>query len=222
VPDTSPALAVAALAFAVARSIRDVGDHRDDAASAARIRIAWSWATVRGITTIVGLMAASQAIFVVFASWLEDDFGWSTAVIVAVSFGLGAVELAASSSVARFTDELGPAAAIRLGAFVIVAGALVMPFVGSAWPIGVVALAVYIGGFEFGVVSAIPFIQSLQPNASGQVMGIGFGCGTVARAACSVPAARLYELHGIGGAALLGAGGALLTVAAVGVRRSRP
>jgi predicted MFS family arabinose efflux permease len=125
------------------------------------------------------------------------------------------VELAASSSAARFTDSIGAARAVTIGALMIAIAGVAMVFVGaSAW-LAVVVLALFVGGFEFGLVSAIPFLQELQPAARSRMMGFGFGAGTVSRAVCSVPAAALYERFGISGPGIFGAFCAMVAVMAV-------
>ena len=46
-------------------------------------------------------MAAAQSLFVTFGPWLEDVFGIGTIGLAAVTFGIGALELVASTTSAR-------------------------------------------------------------------------------------------------------------------------
>ena len=82
-----------------------------------------------------------------------------------------------------------------------------------------VALAAYIGVFEFGVVSAIPIGGELVPGAPGRGIGIFFAAGTVGRAATAIPATRLYDRYGFGAAAVTGTVFAVVASIAMLVRR---
>ena len=116
----------------------------------------------------------------------------------AVTFLLGAGELVATFSVARFTDMWGKRRSVAVGA------ALMVPASAGS---GVVAsppgprrrlLAIGVLGFEFSVVSAISLGTGLVPGSPARGLGLLIGVDTVGRAVMSVPATRLYTSHGIG------------------------
>ena len=150
------------------------------------------------------LMLASQAAFVTFGSWLEDDFGFSAAGLAAVAFGLGAGELIASSSTVRFTDAWGKRRSMIYGAALMVPSGLLLAVAHGHLALGLAWLAIYILGFEFAVVSGLPLASNLIPGRPSTGIGIVFVAGTSGRAAMSVPAARLYETHGLIAPLLLG------------------
>ena len=57
--------------------------------------------TARGwiaAVAVLGLMGAAQALFVTFGAWLEDDYDVGTAALSAVVFGIGGLELLASTT----------------------------------------------------------------------------------------------------------------------------
>ena len=62
------------------------------------------------------ITAASHTLIVTFGSWLEDEFGLTPAGLSAVTFLLGAAELVATLSVARFTDGWGKRRSVAMGA----------------------------------------------------------------------------------------------------------
>jgi DHA1 family inner membrane transport protein len=206
------AVAVGVAALAVARRVpldpAPGAARRDhEAEPPARLsRQAW-----RVIAALTLLMSGSQAVFVTFGAWLEDDFGFASAAVAAVSFGLGVVELGASASTVRFTDRIGPPLAVLGGGLLMVPAGLALGSVGSAAWLGVPVFVAYIAAFEFALVSALPLVSELQPAARVKAMGVAFGCGTLGRAVTSAPTAWLYERHG------MGASGALGAVFAVGV-----
>ncbi len=152
------------------------------------------------------LMGAAQCAFVTFGSWLEDDFGATAGGLAAASFGLGLVELVASTSSVRLTDQWGKRRSVALGAAVMVPTGILMfgPGQGNL-PIGLALLGLYILGFEFAVVSALSLASNLVPGRPSTGIGFLFGAGTLGRAATNVLATRLYEGSGVGAAFLLGA-----------------
>src|SRR4051794_31080701 len=79
--------------------------HRATYAAAARGRlVSKGWLVLLAGFTMT---AASHTLIVTFGSWLEDEFGLTPAGLSAVTFLLGAGELIATLSVARFTDVWG-------------------------------------------------------------------------------------------------------------------
>lgn len=209
---------VAAAGLLVARLDAGVpAPHRERLAAGVGRRLrASGWAALLGM---FGLMAASQSVFVTFGAWMEDDFGVGTAGLAAVTFGIGALELAASTMSAARTDRWGKERSISRGAAVMVPLGLTLALFDGHLGIGLVALAAYIGVFEFGVVSAIPIGGELVPGAPGRGIGIFFAAGTVGRAATAIPATRLYDRYGFGAAAVTGTVFALVASIAMLVRR---
>lgn len=149
------------------------------------------------IASCFTLMGAIQCIFVTFGPWLDDTFGFSAAGIAAVGFGLGFVELTASTSSARFTDTWGKQRSVATGATVMIPSALLIVVVGDRLVPGLVGLALVILGFEFAIVSLLPIGTQLIPGHRGRGMGLLLGAGTLGRAAVSLAATRLYDTHGI-------------------------
>ena len=149
------------------------------------------------IATCFTLMGAIQCIFVTFGPWLDDTFGFSEAAIAAVGFGLGFVELTASTSSSRFTDSWGKQRSVAFGATLMVPAAIVIAALGNHVIIGLFGLAAVILGFEFAIVSLLPIGTQLIPGHRGRGMGLLLGAGTLGRAAVSLAATRLYDTHGI-------------------------
>lgn len=158
------------------------------------------------------LMAASQCMFVTFGSWLEDDFGYSEAAISGVAFGLGAFELLASVTSARRTDAWGKERSTMFGAGLIIPTALLLVLLSDVPAAGIAMLAIYLLGFEFAIVSLLPLAANVIPESPGRGLGWAIGGGTLGRATMSVVATALYDSHGIGAAALVGAACAALCV----------
>jgi predicted MFS family arabinose efflux permease len=174
------------------------------------------WAAV---TALFALMAAAQALFVTFGAWLEDVFGFGTAGLAGVTFGIGALELLASSTSAARTDRWGKERSVIWGAGIMVPSALVLSQLHEQLAIGLLALGLFIAAFEFSIVSAIPIGAELVPGAAGQGIGTMIACGTLGRAVTTVPATRLYERFGMAPVAMLSLGCAAAAGAAMVARR---
>lgn len=169
------------------------------------------WPYVAGAAA---LMSASQCLFVTFGSWLKDTFGFGAAQLSATTFVLGGVELVASVTAARRTDAWGKERSAAGGAMLMVPAMLLLAVWHGHLVPGVVFLAIALVGFEFGIVSALPIGTRLVPGAPAKGLGLMIGAGTAGRAVMSVTASRLYTSGGMTGPMLVGAGAAVLTVAA--------
>ncbi len=173
------------------------------------------WAAIVGM---FGLTAAAQALFVTFGAWLQDVFGFGTAALSAVTFGIGGLELVASSTSAARTDHWGKERSVVRGAMIMVPCGLALAVSNHTLGVGMALLALFIAAFEFSIVSTIPVGAELIPGAAGRGIGALLVAGTVGRMVVAIPATRLYEGHGFGAPALIAAGSALLAGAAMRTR----
>ena len=173
------------------------------------------WAAVVGM---LGLTAAAQALFVTFGAWLEDDFGFGTAALSAVTFGIGGLELVASTTSAARTDRWGKERSVVGGAAVMIPCGLLLFGLQSHVGAGLVVLAMFIAAFEFSIVSTIPIGAELSPGTPGRGIGTLLAAGTVGRMLMAVPATVLYDAHGFGASALLAVAAAALAGAAMAAR----
>lgn len=204
------AVAVVALSGLVLRLVPDEQAAHAVATRPARVPVRWR-PIAPFLLGMFCLMGSSQALFVTFGSWLEDDFGFTAAALSAVAFGMGLGELFSSLMSARVADRRGKERSAALGGVVMVPAALALVWLHpTAW-IGLPLLAVAIAGFEFGIVSAIPLGTTIVAGSPARGMALMLGAGTFGRAATSIPATRLYDAHGMGAAAALSAALALAT-----------
>jgi predicted MFS family arabinose efflux permease len=215
----SGAAAMVVMAIVVVGRIDSPTDeHRTAAATRAHGRL-----VSRGWLVLLSgfaITAASHALIVTFGSWLEDEFGLTPAGLSAVTFLLGAGELAATLSVARFTDVWGKRRSVAVGAALMVPASAGLALFHHHLILGVALLAVGVLGFEFSVVSAISLGTGLMPGSPARGLGLLIGVDTVGRAVMSIPATRLYTSHGIGWPAAMAT--ALAVVAAVTISMSAP
>jgi predicted MFS family arabinose efflux permease len=170
------------------------------------------------VGAMLALSAASQSVFVTFGSWLEDDFDVSTATLAGITFGLGAVELGASSLSSLRTDRWGKERSVVGGAVLMAIGGTGFAAVDANAVAGMAALALLIGAFEFGIVSAVPIGGDLMPGRPGRGLGVFLGATAVGRGATTIPTTRLYDAHGMAACALLASVLALVAAVAMGAR----
>ncbi|MBM3817357.1 MAG: hypothetical protein FJW13_10065, partial [Actinobacteria bacterium] len=165
--------------------------------------------------SMFGIMGGAQCLFVTFGAWLTDEFDFGASRIALVGFALGVGELVSSTSSARLTDRIGKERSVVLGAAMMVPSALLLATFDSSLIIGLIGLAVFIIGFEYGVVSMLPLATQLVESAPGKGFGLVIGVGTFGRGVLTIVATSLYEDHGISGAALAGIACAVLSGAAI-------
>ncbi len=196
------AAAVVAMAGLIARKMEpDSGPHTR-ATRTARVPVKVADVAVL-IFGMFCLMAASQALFVTFGSWLVDSFDFTPTSLSVVVVGLGFAELTASVTSARRTDAWGKERSTALGAALMVLASVGLAIWHShlliALPLCIIAIAV----FEFAIVSAIPLSTAAIVGSPARGMALMLSAGTTGRAAASIPATRLYERHGMAWPALL-------------------
>ncbi len=138
------------------------------------------------------LNGAAQLLVFSHGIWLEDTYGFDAAQVGFAIVAVGVAELLASFSSSRLTDRLGKRNSVAFGALVLTVGLAGLAGVGDpplAAGLGLLVLAFL--GFEFGLVSAIPLVAELDPNARAEVIGRSVGLSIVARAAASLLASLL-------------------------------
>jgi predicted MFS family arabinose efflux permease len=189
----------------------EVATHAD----APRHRLRLDRTNIGGFGVFGVLLAAANCLFVTFGSWLQDRFLVSDASLGILGLAFGAAELIAAVLSATFVDRLGKRRAISIGAALMIPGAMALSTARSL-PAAVVYLAVFFFGFEIAIVSFVPLIATLQPEAPAVAFGVAGACGTIARGVVAVASTRLYSNHGIAGSGLLAASCALAVLLLAG------
>jgi predicted MFS family arabinose efflux permease len=216
----SGAAAMTIMSIVVVRRIDSPTDEHRIAASAGRNTgrlVSRGWLV---LASGFAITAASHTLIVTFGSWLEDEFGLTPAGLSVVTFILGAGELIATLSVARFTDVWGKRRSVAVGAALLIPASAGLALWHHHLVLGVALLAIGVLAFEFSVVSAISLGTGLVPGAPARGLGLLVGVDTFGRAVMSVPATRLYTSYGIGWPAAIAA--ALAAISVVFITLSSP
>jgi predicted MFS family arabinose efflux permease len=170
------------------------------------------------VFSVVALLAASEALFVTFGPWLQDEFDVGDAVLAAATFALGRMELAAAGLSMTRTDRWGKERSVTGGAVVMIGAALCFLAV-NQWALpGMLCVAVYIGSFEFAIVSSIPIAGDLVPGRPARGIALLMAASTTGRAITTIPTTWLYDHVGISASAVLAVAWACVAALAMMVR----
>ncbi len=152
--------------------------------SAARVALA---------VIFVGSMA-NETVNVVFGVWLEDSFGLKIAALGAASAVIGLSELGGETLVAGTIDRLGKMRSLLLGFGANTVVSLLLPLGGRSTGTALVALFAFYMTFEFAVVSVIPLMSEILPEARATLLAFYTAAFSLGRAAGAWVSPLLYRI----------------------------
>ncbi len=172
------------------------------------------------LIALVLVMAGSDMIFVVQSLWLHTSFNADAALLGTISAIQGGAELIGSCSSALFVDRIGKKRSVFLGFGLMSGAALLLPSSNGSLLVFLPIFALFVLGFEFGVVSVFPLASGVAPLMRSVVLSLCTTAVGLGRAAGSIFAEPFWSNYGIGiNAAVCAALTALgLLVCAVAVR----
>jgi predicted MFS family arabinose efflux permease len=141
------------------------------------------------------ISAANEDINLVFGVWMEDSFGLKIAALGAASVLLGFSELGGESLVSLITDRVGKARAVAAGLALNCLAALLLPVLGVSLPGALAGLFLFFISFEFTIVSCIPIMTEVMPQARATLMSIFIAALSLGRALGASASSFLYQ-HG--------------------------
>ncbi|MBM3684933.1 MAG: MFS transporter [Actinobacteria bacterium] len=162
--------------------------------------------------------SSAVAVFTVFGAWFDRSFGFGAGTIGVAAVALGVTELGASGAATVFTDRWGPPRAVRRGIIGMALALLLVATAGDRAWMGVLALVLFLGTYEFGFVSGLALVTEVDRSAPGRVIGLTHTVGTVSRAGGAVCGGWLFERWGMPAVAMFALGTALL--AGIALRRA--
>ncbi|HBY06910.1 MAG TPA: hypothetical protein DEH22_03670 [Chloroflexi bacterium] len=144
----------------------------------------------------VGLFcsAANEVINLLFGVWMEDSFGLQIAALGATAAVIGLAELSGESFVGVWVDRLGKPRAVGIGLVGNSLAALAFPFLGQTLPGALLGLFFFYLTFEFTLVSSLPLMTEILPEARSTVMAINFSGLSLGRALGALVATPLFSL----------------------------
>lgn len=162
-----------------------------------------------GVTLLI--CAANQLVNGVFAVWLNESFSMQIAALGGASAVIGIAELIGEGGVSAFTDRIGARRAVLLGLIASVVSSVLLPFLGgSSWG-AFLGLFLFYLAFEFTIVSLIPLMTGVLPEARASVMALNIASANLGRGLGSLLVAPLY-LWGFWSNAIFASFGSLLAI----------
>ncbi len=135
------------------------------------------------LLTSVLITLAVEIPFIVYGAWIEESFGLSLTALGLASAVVGLAEAAAEGSVAMITDRLGKRRSVLAGLLGLAASLIALPWLsGLGLAPALVGVVLALFTFEFGVVSLLPLVTELAPDARAALVsinGTAFGFGRV-------------------------------------------
>jgi len=126
--------------------------------------------------------------------WLEVSFDMRLVALGGTAAVLGAAELSGEGLVALVTDRLGKRRAIFIGLALNCLAVILLPFMEGSLLGAVFSLFFFYISFEFYIVSSIPLITEVLPQARTTMMAGFFTSASIGRALASSISPTLYTL----------------------------
>ena len=134
-------------------------------------RLAWlNWPTAAMLAVSVLVVTANENLFMVYGAWFESRFGLPVATLGMVSIVISVAELAAAGASAGIVDRVGKHRALLVGLMLNALAYLLLPRIAGTLAVTMTAMAVVAMTSEFAIVSALPLVSELAPQARGTVM----------------------------------------------------
>ena len=162
-------------------------------------------AALSGLAVILTVSMANELVSFVLGVWLEDSFGLRIAALGAAAAAIGLAELGGEGLVAATVDRLGKTRALMIGLAANAAAAALLPLSGRTTAAALAGLALFYMTFEFTVVSLIPVMSEILPQARATLLAFFAASFSLGRAVGSLLSPRLYGL-GFPAVALAAAG----------------
>lgn len=161
-----------------------------------------------------GLMnLAFQLLVFSHGIWLEQTYDFDPTQVGFAIIAVGLAELAGSYGSSRFTDAMGKKSSIIAGIAVLTLGLVgLIVYANPPLLFGLALLAVSFLGFEYAIVSAIPLVAEVHPQARAQTIGRAVGLSVVGRAGANYLASNLIEEQGFAFILTIAAGLSIATI----------
>ncbi len=133
-----------------------------------------------GLSISLLLSAGNETVTIVFGAWMEDSFHLKIAALGAASAVIGVAELGGEGLVAGLVDRLGKQRSILVGISLNALACLLLPALGFSVTGALIGLFLFFITFEFALVSTLPMMTELLPEAratmmAGNVAGLSAG-----------------------------------------------
>lgn len=147
-----------------------------------------------GVIVAIGMSGGNELVNLVFGAWLEDRFAVQIAALATASAVIGFAELGGESLVVGLVDRLGKRRAVALGLSLSIVAAFALPLLGGSLTSAYVGLFLFYITFEFTMVSTLPLMTEVVPDARATYMATFIASTALGRSLTSLVAPWLYKL----------------------------
>lgn len=137
---------------------------------------------------------ANEVANLVFGIWMEGSFGFKLTALGLVAAGIGMAEFGGEALVGGVVDRLGKVRAVALGLLANSAAALAMAALGNSLAGAVACLILFYLTFEFTIVSSLPLMSEILPEARATLLAANMALISLGRAAGAWLSPRLFAL----------------------------
>jgi predicted MFS family arabinose efflux permease len=152
-----------------------------------------SGTTLAGLGVMLLICIANQLVNVVFGVWLNQSFGMQIAALGGASVIIGIAELIGEGGVSAIADRIGTRTSVAYGLIASVLSSLLLPLIGGSTMGAYLGLFFFYLTFEFTIVSLIPLMTGVLPEARGTVMALSIASANLGRGLGSWIAAPLFQ-----------------------------
>ena len=158
-------------------------------------------AAVAGLSLGLLISAGNEVVNLIFGVWMEESFNLQVISLGLTAAVIGISELSGESVSIGFTDRLGKPRSVGLGIIFNCLTAILLPILGNSLPGALVGLFLFYVTFEFTLVSSIPMMTEILPQARATLMATNVAALSLGRALGAYIAPQLFT-WGIWGSAL--------------------
>ena len=149
-----------------------------------------------GISIALWASASNELVNLIFGVWLEDSFGLKIAALAGASAVIGFSELSGEGLVALTTDRLGKPRALMIGLIGNAFAAILLPFIGKTEIGALIGLFFYYLSFEYIMVSHVPLMSELVPEARATLLSFNLTGHSLGRAIGASLSTLIYQQFG--------------------------
>jgi predicted MFS family arabinose efflux permease len=166
------------------------------------------------LLTSLLITLAIEIPFIVYGAWLETTFALSLSTLGLASTVVGLAEAAAEFGMALVTDRLGKRRSVLMGLLGLAASLVALPWLSRlGLAAALVGVTLMMLSFEFGVISLLPLVTELAPEARASLFSLNVMAFSVSRALGGLVGGWLWHWQNI--AVQAGVGAACALVAAL-------
>jgi predicted MFS family arabinose efflux permease len=145
------------------------------------------------------LVIANETPFIIYGAWLEETFELSLTTLGLASVVIGISEALAELATTQLTDRWGKRRSVILGLLLLALSLGALPILSRLGLVATFAgIVIMIFFFEFAIVSLLPIVTELVPEARASLLGLNLAAMSLGRMLGGVSGGLLWSDAGKG------------------------